>query len=122
MARVLLFGLEFPSEIEIRRVLVEEGHEVRSETPNLDAIDVVFCNGDGPDYRFLVQRIRDIRPDLPVVVVTRLPDATKWLDALEAGAADYCSAPFETVQLRWLLSAVLRGGTPAAALSPAESY
>ncbi len=40
---------------------------------------------------------------LPVVVVSRLPEVEGWLDALEDGAADYCAAPFEPVQLRWLL-------------------
>jgi DNA-binding response OmpR family regulator len=41
-------------------------------------------------------------PHLPVIVVSRLPETDEWLDALEAGAADYCAAPFEIIHLRWL--------------------
>jgi chemotaxis response regulator CheB len=35
------------------------------------------------------------RPGVPVVVVSRLPEASLWLNVLELGAADYCAAPFE---------------------------
>jgi DNA-binding response OmpR family regulator len=44
---------------------------------------------------------------LPFVVVTRIPETREWLDALEAGATDYCSAPIETRQLRWLMESAL---------------
>jgi hypothetical protein len=38
-----------------------------------------------------------------VVVETRNPEVREWLDALESGAADYCAAPFERSQLRWIM-------------------
>ena len=31
-----------------------------------------------------------------------------WLDALEAGASDYCAAPFEPAQIRWVLQSHVR--------------
>ena len=106
-------GLELPTREELHRVLVEQGHTVSLERHDaLSTVDTVFCNGDQPGYRALVSHIRAFRPDLPVVVVTRLPEMTRWLDALEVGAADYCSTPFESIQIRWLLSAVL--GQPVA--------
>jgi hypothetical protein len=37
-----------------------------------------------------------------------MPDPAQWLNALEAGAADYCGAPFETVQVRWIMGSILR--------------
>jgi hypothetical protein len=45
------------------------------------------------------------------VVVSRLPEVSAWLDALEQGAADYCGAPFERKQVGWVLNSSL----PAAA-------
>jgi len=36
------------------------------------------------------------------------------LDALELGAADYCGAPFEKVQIQWLLQGALGRGAAAA--------
>jgi len=60
---------------------------------------IVFCS---PDREVLARAFRAFAK-LPVVVVSRLPEVEGWLDALEAGAADYCAAPFEVSQLRWLL-------------------
>ena len=48
----------------------------------------------------------------PVVVVSRLPEVDAWLNALEEGAADYCAAPFEAIQLSWLLQTHLAGLQP----------
>jgi DNA-binding NarL/FixJ family response regulator len=44
---------------------------------------------------------------LPFVVVTRIPETKEWLDALEAGAADYCSVSIEARQLHWLMESAL---------------
>jgi DNA-binding response OmpR family regulator len=108
VAHIVLTGLEAPAQADLGRLLSQQGHQVTiGWEGGLGTADALFCNGDEPAYPLLVQRVRGLRPDLPVVVVTRLPDTAKWLDALEAGAADYCCAPFETVQVCWLLSAVL---------------
>ena len=53
------------------------------------------------------QAIQDSRPGIPLIVVSRLPEVSKWLNALEQGAADYCGAPFEARQLRWALNSSL---------------
>ena len=46
-------------------------------------------------------------PGVPVIVVSRLPEVSAWLWALEQGAADYCGAPFEARQVRWALNSSL---------------
>ena len=119
MANIILSGLEPPVESSLLDVLRAEGHEV-SVQDGWDFVraDAVFCNGDGPHYEALLDRIRNRRPDVPVVVVTRLPETEKWIGALEAGAADYCCAPFEPIQVRWIVSAVLGHASPAAVSWP----
>ena len=108
MANIVVTGLEPAAREELCRILSGEGHRVTvQDRKDWTDADAVFCNGDCPNYPALLREVRDLRPDLPVVVVTRLPESDKWLNALEAGAADYCSAPFEAVQVRWILSAVL---------------
>lgn len=52
---------------------------------------------------------------MPVVVVSRLPEVNDWLDAIEAGAVDYCSAPIEREQLDWILESNLPGRLKARA-------
>jgi DNA-binding response OmpR family regulator len=116
MANIVLSGLEAAAQADLCRVLDGEGHRVMlQEDSDWVEADAVFCNGDSPDYPTLLRRVRSLRPDLPVVVVTRLPESDKWLNALEAGAADYCSAPFEAIQVRWILSSVLDRGLKRAA-------
>ena len=54
-------------------------------------------------------------PGKPIVVVSRSADVSTWLDALEAGAADYCAPPFEAIQIRWILDALLTRKSRSAA-------
>ncbi|MBI5082990.1 MAG: hypothetical protein HZB13_00100 [Acidobacteria bacterium] len=61
--------------------------------------EIVFCNFTREVLAAALCRFKN----LPVVVVSRLPEVDGWLDALEAGAADYCAAPFDAVQIGWLL-------------------
>lgn len=61
-----------------------------------------LVHGDRPDWLSMVRQIRVYRPDIFLVVVTRLPDHSKWLDALEAGADDYCCLPLDRQQIGWL--------------------
>ena len=111
MAKVILIGLEQSAASQIGRALAVE-HEISNKPRNtpltevLDA-DIVFANGDGKQYMRLLKSLRAERPSLPFVVVTRLPETSDWLDALEAGATDYCSAPFEPRQMHWLMESAL---------------
>ena len=122
MSRVTLLGLPDDLGNQLTRVLLDESYQVSRRlyvsdlrrNPNCCA---VFISGDAPDYRQTISLLRQTHPGLPVIVVTRLPEAWHWLDALDAGAADYCGAPFERVQLRWILGSVLsqpRAAAPAA--------
>lgn len=62
----------------------------------------VFVCGDAAGWITRVIEIRDIRPRVFVLVVTTIPDTSKWLDALEAGADDYCAFPLDGGQMRLL--------------------
>ena len=112
MSRIALLGLPEDLGNELTRVLLDESHQVSwkryvsdlRREPNCRA---VFISGDEPDYRYTLSLLRESYPDLPVIVATRHPEARFWLDALEAGAADYCGAPFERVQLRWVLGSIV---------------
>lgn len=120
MAKIVLSGLEAGAALQIGLALGSAQHQF-SDLPTsapahsvLDA-DVVFANSSGKAYLPLLQTVRGARPELPFIVVSRLPDTGEWLDALEAGATDYCAAPFERQQLTWLLEIVLKKPSAAAA-------
>jgi hypothetical protein len=104
-ARVRLYSLDPAIAGDLSSALSTLGVSTVRKNPQ-----VVFCPAAPGILRRALRRF----PRLPVVVVSRLPDVAGWLDALEAGAADYCSAPFESIHLNWILQSQLRGGVALA--------
>ena len=107
MAKILLFGLDRAVEDELNPVLKQLGQTVQIGAPASGVLErtdanVVFADGA------TLSAVRSKRPELPVVVVSRIPEVRDWLDALEAGASDYCGAPFEATQVQWVLESSLR--------------
>lgn len=74
------------------------------------AYDLVLVDlaAPGADGFALVARLKAVRPDLPVVVVTGCP----WLEAADAamlsGAVDYLAKPFNIDELRKVVSRALQ--------------
>ena len=106
MARILLAGLETSIVDELSRVLRQLGQNVHTATAGSDAaipgdMELIFA----PETDLL--RVQRSHPGVPVIVVSRLPEVSTWLWALEQGAADYCGAPFEARQVRWALNSSL---------------
>lgn len=99
-------------EGEMRKDLLEALRAVSCrEAKRLQSAQIIFCAWE-PE-RFSEQASQ--WTGKPVVVVSRLPDVDGWLDALEAGAADYCTPPFEPTQMRWILDSQLHRGIRTAA-------
>lgn len=76
----------------------------------LGGADVIFCRADVDQVR----RLKSANPNSAVIVASRLPEVSDWLDALEAGAEDYCAAPFERSQVRWVLASHVPAARAAA--------
>ena len=98
--KAILFHLEEKLESELAACLAAASCHVQRYPASSSAVsgDLVFCT-TGPAFH----AAKSMFPHLPVIVVSRLPETDEWLDALEAGAADYCAAPFEMIHLRWLI-------------------
>jgi len=114
MARVVFIGLEEATANLIGRALTAQRHEIAHQqwdngTPDLFQADIVFAGGNSAEYMPLLRQVREERPGLPFVVVSRSSDVAQWLDALEAGATDYCSAPFEMQQVQWVMESAMLG-------------
>ena len=113
MATILLLGLETDLSEQLAAVLRNLAHEVvitnsLERSLNDSRASVVFAGGDTPGYREIIGKLTGERPRTPVIVVNRFPENGRWLDALEMGAADYCGAPFENVQINWLVNGALK--------------
>ncbi|MBI4906137.1 MAG: response regulator [Acidobacteria bacterium] len=68
--------------------------------------NVVFCPAEFAHRNAFLAAARDA--SIPVVVLSRLPDARDWLNAMDAGAADYVVPPLDLRQLHWILQSSLR--------------
>ena len=122
MSRFALVGLPEDLGHQLTRILLAESHQVsRNEyLSNLrrgPRLSAVFISSDSLEYSQTLSLLRETYPKLPVIVVSRFPDVKQWLDALDAGASDYCGAPFERVQLHWILNSVLGWPEPNEPLS-----
>jgi len=67
----------------------------------------VFCSAEPGECRKLLTRMKEKGLRMPVVVVSRIPEVSEWLGAIESGATDYCAAPFERHEISWLLQSLL---------------
>ena len=93
----VVFHLEEPLASQLTDGLRQAGWRV--DPHGMPDAQIVLC-GIEPGA---LQDARSRFPGIPIVVVSLLPQTVDWLNALEAGAADYCAPPFEPVHLRWLL-------------------
>jgi DNA-binding NtrC family response regulator len=108
MANVFLIGLEQTIAAQISHAVSVERHRIRQKphdvgVRDLTDVEFIFAGGEPALYLSLLRRVRRVLPALPFVVVTHSAETTAWLDALEAGATDYCCSPFEPRQIQWLM-------------------
>jgi DNA-binding response OmpR family regulator len=120
MARIFLTGIEISVAQALQRALEIERHQIEHRACGapvkafLDA-DIVFAGGGARNYLPLLRGVRQARPGLPFIVVTRLPETSEWLTALEAGATDYFAAPIPPRQINWFMESVIPRSRSAAA-------
>jgi DNA-binding NtrC family response regulator len=117
-ANILVVGLDEPLAAELCRALRDQRHSVLSEafTSAADCLttiervgaDLVFCGTDRQQYQAILGGLARLGQSLPVVVVSRLPETGDWLDAMDAGASDYCAPPFEAKLVQSIISNTLQ--------------
>ncbi len=102
-SKVILAGLSNPLGEELARTL----RALSVEIVGVDepSASVAFC---APDR---VAELHNHRPDVAVVVVSSRREVGEWVTAMEAGAQEYCAAPFEALHLDWVIRSSLRSAT-----------
>ena len=101
---VSLLALGSELESDLARALAPVCSEIHTVESIPAGANVVFC----PSNIDIVKSLRAADPARTIIVVSRHPEVTDWLDSLESGADDYCAAPFESSQLLWILQSSRR--------------
>ena len=88
----------------LESVLAEEGYEVDTAADGTEAVerigrelfDAVICDirMPGLDGIGVLQKAKEIHPDLPVLIITAYASLETAVEALRAGASDYIIKPF----------------------------
>jgi two-component system, NtrC family, nitrogen regulation response regulator GlnG len=116
----------------LQRALGREGHAVsvaasaeqafallKRQRPDVLILDVRLPGMDGLTA---LARVREILPDVPVIVVTAFGDLPTAVRAVEGGAFDYLAKPFDLNQaLECVNRALLRRPLPEAATEALEN-
>jgi two-component system OmpR family response regulator len=102
----------------IQRGLVGQGYQapiaetgedamlfVRTEPVDLVLLDIALPDGDGHE---VLAEIRRLRRDLPVIMVTARDDVASKIGALDRGADDYMTKPFNFDELLARIRALTR--------------
>jgi DNA-binding response OmpR family regulator len=106
----------------LSRALQREGHQVlvvgdgpsalsRAAEGEVDllVLDLGLPAMDGLD---VCRRLRRIRPDMPVLMLTARTDEVDFVVGLDAGADDYVAKPFRLAELLARVRALLRRSAP----------
>jgi two-component system nitrogen regulation response regulator GlnG len=85
---------------------------LRGDAPDVLITDIRMSGQSGLE---LLKRIRETRPNLPVIVMTAYADLGNAVSAYESGAFEYLPKPFDIDQAVDLVRRAARTGTPIAA-------
>jgi DNA-binding response OmpR family regulator len=79
-----------------------------SENVDLVVLDVMLPERSGLD---VLARLHEVRPELPVIILTALGEVEHRVVGLDAGAVDYLTKPFSLSELAARIRAQLRSAT-----------
>ena len=122
MTRVLLVEDDRDIAEPLARALTREGYdvtaagdgrvalnEVLDSPPDLIILDIGLPGMDGLD---VCRHVRDVRPQVPILMLTARDGELETVAGLDAGADDYVTKPFRLSELLARIRAMLRRSAP----------
>jgi DNA-binding NtrC family response regulator len=100
-----------------RRIFSRQGFQVESDTDarqglvlaskkdhTIILLDIKMPNIDGIEF---LERLRQNKPDVPVLIITGYPSIPNAAAAMRLGACDYVTKPFTSEEITWAVQRVL---------------
>jgi two-component system, NtrC family, response regulator AtoC len=123
-ARILVVDDDRPGRELLARILASEGHQVtaladggeaiafldRGDPPDLVVSDIRMAEVDGLQ---VIDAYRRRAPDTPVILVTAFGNVDGALEAIQRGAADYISKPYDVDAIKVVVARSLKQRTLA---------
>ncbi len=122
MAKIIVVDDVLDACILLKKILERKGHEVFTFTEEEDAVgfvkkhyvdlailDIKLKRLSGID---LLAILKEIRPDLNVIILTGYPTIETAKEALNKGAKEYLVKPVDKAELEQAVDSVLSTGRP----------
>jgi len=116
MSTVLVIDDEKNYLVVLEDLLGDEGHEVLTASSGNEGLDIIRATPvdtvltdikmPGMSGIELFEEIRNIDPDLPVILMTAFAEVDQAVDAMKRGALDHIQKPFDNKEIK---KAVARG-------------
>jgi len=117
-AKILVVDDESSHRQMIKAVLSAEGYEIREAADGNQAVkaveekfhDLVLMDIRMPGLSGIeaLQKIKDISPGIPVIIMTAYASVNTAIDALKSGAYDYLTKPLDIEELKILVAKALQ--------------
>ncbi len=118
MAKILIVDDSAFSRKMLRGILVAGGHEIIGEAcdgaeasekykellPDITTMDITMPNVDGIT---VLKNIKEDYPEAKVIMITALGSGEKIIEALNTGAANYITKPFDSGKIIDAIEAAL---------------
>ena len=102
----------------LKKILMREGYSVSSATCGDDAlkivqqgsVDVLITDMSMPemDGITLLKKAKEVKKNLPVIIITAFGEWGPYAEALREGAADFLSKPFKMDEILKVLKRVVQ--------------
>ncbi len=116
--KILVVDDESSHRQMINAVLTAEGYEIRDAVDGYEAVnavdekfyDVVLMDirMPGPSGIETLQKIKNMSPGIPVIIMTAYASVSTAIEALKSGAYDYLTKPLDIEELKILVAKALQ--------------
>ena len=115
--RIVVIDDDYAMRLSCRQILAKSGYEVETyedggrglaglaeSKPSIAVVDLKMPGLSGMD---VIRRVRDIDPDIVLIVITGYATVGTAVEAMQSGAYDFLPKPFKPDQLRMIVSRAL---------------